>query len=73
MTLLKTLAISTLTLISLVGCKSIPSYTSDYRQADKNITGVALDQEKAQMIGNRFVNAFNTLGTPDFVNNASEL
>ena len=73
MTLLKTLAISTLTLISLVGCKSIPSYTSDYRQADKNITGVALDQEKAQMIGNRFVNAFNTLGTPDFVKNASEL
>ncbi|MDR7015161.1 hypothetical protein [Acinetobacter sp. 3657] len=73
MALFRTLAVSTLTLISLVGCKSVPSYTSDYQNADKQITGITLDNEKAQIIGQRFATAFNTLGTDDFVKNASQL
>src|SRR5690606_2944257 len=62
-----------LPLLFLAGCKSIPSYSSDYAKARNNTQGVALDQAKAQDIGIRFTSAFNTLGTPAFVEQAGSL
>lgn len=62
-----------LPLLFLAGCKSIPSYSSDYAKARTNIQGVALDQAKAQDIGLRFTSAFNTLGTPAFIERAGSL
>jgi len=62
-----------LPLLFLAGCKSIPSYSSDYAKARTNIQGVALDQAKAQDIGLRFTSAFNTLGTSTFIERAGSL
>ena len=73
MAFLRNLAVSTLALFSLAACKHVPSYTADYQRANKQITGIALDDAKAQMIGNRFVEAFNSMGTADFVKNAAQL
>ncbi|KXZ70065.1 nuclear transport factor 2 family protein [Acinetobacter venetianus] len=73
MKLLRTLAVSTLTLLSLAACKSVPSYTADYEKAKKEITGIMLDDQQAQKIGQNFVAAFNTMGTENFVKNASQL
>ena len=75
MRLVKTLIATALSLplLLLAGCKSIPSYSSDYAKARTNIQGVALDQAKAQDIGLRFTSAFNTLGTPEFVERAGSL
>ena len=63
----------TLPLLFLAGCKSIPSYSADYAQSRTGNQGVALDQAKAQDIGLRFTSAFNTLGTPEFVERAGSL
>ncbi|WOE32426.1 MULTISPECIES: nuclear transport factor 2 family protein [unclassified Acinetobacter] len=63
----------TFPLLSLLGCKSTPSYSSDYAQARNRIQGVNLDANKAQEIGLRFTSAFNTLGTDAFINNATNL
>ena len=63
MKFLRTIAVSTLTLLSMFGCKNIPTYTSDFEQASKQITGINLNDETANQIGQRFVNAFNTMGT----------
>lgn len=57
----------------MVGCSSIPSYSSDYSQARNNTQGVMLDELKAQQIGLNFTSAFNTLGTPEFIKNTSAL
>ena len=73
MAFLRNLAVSTLALFSLAACKHVPSYTADYQRANKQITGIVLDDAKAQMIGNRFVEAFNSMGTADFVKNAAQL
>lgn len=73
MNFLRNIAISTLTLLSVVGCKNIPSYSSDFEQANKQITGISLTDEKANQIGQRFVTAFQTMGTPTFVKNAGQL
>ena len=73
MAFIRTLAVSTLALFSLASCKSIPSYSSDYSKASKEISGIALTQEQATEIGERFTSAFNTLGTPSFIKNASQL
>ncbi len=73
MAFLRTLAVSTLALFSLASCKSIPSYTNDYAKAKNQISGVRLDQAKAEDIGKKFVAAFNTLGTPKFIENAGQL
>ncbi|MEG0348545.1 MAG: nuclear transport factor 2 family protein [Acinetobacter sp.] len=73
MAFLRTLAVSTLALFSLASCKSIPSYSSDYAKANKTISGIPLTQEQATAIGVRFTTAFNTLGTANFVQNASQL
>ncbi|MEJ5138159.1 nuclear transport factor 2 family protein [Acinetobacter guillouiae] len=62
-----------LPLLLLAGCKSIPSYSADYAQSRNSIQGIALDQAKAQNIGLRFTSAFNTLGTPEFVERAGSL
>lgn len=62
-----------LPLLLLAGCKSIPSYSADYAQSRNSIQGIALDQAKAQNIGLRFTSAFNTLGTPEFVEKAGSL
>jgi len=35
MKFLRTIAVSTLTLLSMFGCKNIPTYTSDFEQASK--------------------------------------
>ena len=51
----------------------MPSYSGDYGKAEQRITGIELDDQQALDIGNRFVAAFNTLGTHSFVNNASNL
>ena len=75
MRLVKTLIATALSLplLLLAGCKSIPSYSADYAQSRDGIQGIALDQAKAQDIGLRFTSAFNTLGTPKFVENAGAL
>ena len=73
MKFLRTIAVSTLTLLSMFGCKNIPTYTSDFEQASKQITGINLNDETANQIGQRFVNAFNTMGTSNFVKNAGQL
>ncbi len=59
--------------VFLSGCQSIPSYSSDYNQARIQIQGIELDDAQALEIGKRFTSAFNTLGTPEFVENASAL
>lgn len=68
-----TLAVSAITILSLSACKSMPAYTSDYTKALEQVNGVVMDDQKAMDIGQRFVGAFNTLGTPSFVKNASNL
>lgn len=75
MRLVKTLIATALSLplLLLAGCKSIPSYSSDYAKARTNTQGVALDEAKALDIGTRFTSAFNTLGTPAFVERAGSL
>lgn len=75
MRLVKTLIATALSLplLLLAGCKSIPSYSADYAQSRNGIQGIALDQAKAQDIGLRFTSAFNTLGTPEFVERAGSL
>ena len=69
----KTIAASMLSLLCLSGCKSVPSYSSDYNTAKNNITGVTLTDAQAEDIGIRFTSTFNTLGTSEFVNKASSL
>ncbi|ENU24099.1 hypothetical protein F993_01415 [Acinetobacter proteolyticus] len=73
MNVIKKLAISTLSLLSLVACKSTPNYTHDYEQADQEIIGITLNDMQAQMIGQNFVSAFNSMGTVNFLKNASQL
>ncbi|MDO3656172.1 nuclear transport factor 2 family protein [Acinetobacter genomosp. 15BJ] len=73
MNILKTVAVSTLSLLSLVACKSTSSYTHDYEKANQQISGIPLNDAQAQMIGQDFVSAFNSMGTVNFVNNASRL
>ncbi|ENX17469.1 hypothetical protein F895_00608 [Acinetobacter sp. CIP 64.2] len=73
MTFLRTVTLSALTLFSLVSCKSIPSYSADYDRANKQISGIILNDEQAQLVGQHFVAAFNTMGTADFVKNAGQL
>lgn len=70
---LKTLMATTIAVLSLTACKTVPSYTNDYANADQNIKGITLNNEQAYDIGSRFVAAFNTLGTPVFVDRASSL
>jgi len=64
---------SMLALMCLSGCKSIPSYSSDYSSARNNITGMTLTETQALEIGTHFISTFNTLGTPEFINKASSL
>ncbi|WP_171265097.1 nuclear transport factor 2 family protein [Acinetobacter sp. ANC 3813] len=75
MRLVKTLIATALSLplLLLAGCTSIPSYSADYAQSRKGIQGIVLDEAKAQDIGLRFTSAFNTLGTPEFVERAGSL
>lgn len=68
-----TTALGLITLVGLTACKSVPSYSGDYGKAEQQITGVTLNDEQALEIGNHFVAAFNTLGTPSFVSNVSNL
>lgn len=70
---LKKLSIPILATLSLLGCHSVPSSTPDYRSAQQNIQGVMLDQQQADRIGTQFVSAFNSLGTPKFLNNVDQL
>lgn len=69
----KTIATSLLALLCLSGCKSIPSYSADYHTAKNNMTGIMLNDAQALAIGTRFTSTFNTLGTPEFVQQASAL
>ncbi|HRM16436.1 MAG TPA: nuclear transport factor 2 family protein, partial [Acinetobacter parvus] len=62
-----------LPVLFLSGCKSVPRYSSDYANARASIQGIPLDDAKALEIGTRFTSAFNTLGTPKFVENAGAL
>lgn len=62
-----------LTLLFLSGCASIPSYSNDYANARSTVQGITMTPAKAQDIGVRFTSAFNTLGTPEFINRASNL
>ena len=62
-----------LPLIFLAGCQSIPSYSSDYAKARTNIQGVTLNEASALNIGTQFTSTFDTLGTPEFVEKASQL
>lgn len=73
MKIFTTLMTTALAVLGLSACKSLPSYSPDYTQADQNIQGVSLNDEQAYNIGTRFVAAFNTLGTPEFVTQASSL
>src|SRR5690606_23213659 len=62
-----------LPLLFLAGCKSIPSYSSDYAKARNNTQGVALDQAKAHDLCIRSISAFNSLPRPAFVAEADSL
>jgi hypothetical protein len=61
---LKTLMATTIAVLSLTACKTVPSYTNDYANAAQNIKGITLNNEQAYSIGSRFVAAFNTLRLP---------
>ncbi|MGH1401591.1 MAG: nuclear transport factor 2 family protein [Acinetobacter tandoii] len=73
MKILTTLITTTIAVFSLTACKSLPSYSSDYSQADQKIKGIPFNDAQAHDIGSRFVAAFNTLGTSNFVTQASSL
>ena len=62
-----------LPLLFVSGCASIPSYSDDYAQARSTVKGVTMTPAKAQDVGLKFTSAFNTLGTPEFTNRASNL
>ncbi|WP_287908550.1 DUF2358 domain-containing protein [Acinetobacter sp.] len=64
---------SIFTLLCVSGCKSIPSYSSDYAKARDHLIGITLNDTQALDIGTRFTSVFNTLGTPEFVSKASSL
>ena len=68
-----TSALGIVALLSFSGCNSTASYTQSYSQAKSKITGVNLDQQKANAVGERFVASFNTLGTAEFVEKASAM
>ncbi|MDE2421383.1 MAG: nuclear transport factor 2 family protein [Gammaproteobacteria bacterium] len=44
-----------------------PSYTAFYEQSDQQIHGVVLNQAMADALAGRFVNTFNHIGQPDFM------
>lgn len=59
--------------LALGGCSAIPSYSSDYGNARQQVVGVTLDQQKADEIGQRFTQAFNRLGSEQFLIDAKAL
>ena len=76
MTFFKTIRVSAVILTSLItlsACRNIPSYSTDYSNADQKITGIVLDDAQTLAIGNRFVSTFNHLGTAEFINQANQL
>ena len=76
MSFLKTITISTVVLSSLItlsACRHIPSYSSDYSNAEQKMTGITLDDAQALAIGNRFVSTFHSLGTAEFIHKADQL
>ena len=76
MSFLKTITISTVVLTSLItlsACRHIPSYSSDYSNAEQKMTGITLDDAQALAIGNRFVSTFHSLGTAEFIHKADRL
>lgn len=54
--------------LGLTGCHSIDtSYTTAYERGDQQIHGVVLTQAMADALAGRFVNTFNHIGQPDFM------
>ena len=49
------------------------NYKNHQANLIKVVGNIALTQEQATEIGKRFTSAFNTLGTPSFIKNASQL
>lgn len=64
---------SLLVLFSFSGCKSIPSYSTDYEHKRTEIVGTTLNDDTAQAVGKRFTSTFNTLGTPVFLKQVDTL
>jgi len=65
---LKSVLISCAVGFGLTGCHSITtSYTTAYEKSDQQIRGVALNQAMADALAGRFVNTFNHIGQPDFM------
>ena len=73
MSYLKKLVVPILVGTALVGCQSIPSTTADYSNAKAQIQGQTMNAELANKVGTRFVETFNYLGQPDFVQRASSM
>jgi hypothetical protein len=54
--------------LGLTGCHSMPSsYTSTYENNDQQIQGVVLTQAMGDALAGRFVNTFNHIGQPNFM------
>ncbi len=54
--------------LGLTGCHSIDtSYTTAYERGDQQIHGVVLTQAMADALAGRFVNTFNHIGQPGFM------
>ncbi len=54
--------------LGLTGCHSIDtSYTTAYERGDQQIHGVLQTQVMADALAGRFVNTFNHIGQPDFM------
>lgn len=64
----KLVLICCLVVLGITGCHSIqPSYTAIYEQSDQQIHGIELTQAMGDALAGRFVNTFNHIGKPDFM------
>lgn len=66
-------ALMLLPLLALGGCQATPSYSSDYGNTRQQVTGIPLNQEKADAIGQRFTQTFNRLGSDQFLTDAQAM
>ncbi len=73
MSFIQKLVLPIVSSLALLGCQSIPNTTQDYSNAKAQLQGQSMNAELANKVGRRFVETFNHLGEPDFVNRAASM